>query len=106
MNSPPPKSEEFIIEKAIAQLDLKNTLLIGDRQFVIRSLLPHSSWRPMKVSWWFGKEACIIGFGDEGTVYFRVCDGTVRYWDNKKSQHEILSASVRQFLAGLKPAAT
>jgi hypothetical protein len=94
-------SVDDLIEKATAKLPEKNTYKKGDRIFLVRSLFPHSLWRSLKDPLWKGKEAYPIGTGDDGNLFLRHCDGSVRYWNPKTGQDEVLSSSVRDFLAHL-----
>src|SRR5262245_60239394 len=85
-------------------LYLNDTLVHGDRTIRFVFLLPESLWRPLRASWWRGKEVSIIG-GDEGGNYvLRHGDGSVTLWDHARNVDEILAPSVRDFLARLQRA--
>lgn len=92
-------------EQIAAKLYLTDTFVAGDRQLRVVFLLPSTLWRPLRASWWTGKEACIIGGDEQGNYILRHCDGTVRLWDHARGKDELLTPSVRAFLSGLVPAA-
>ena len=83
------------------KLYLADTFRHGDRRVRLLFLLPESLWRPLKVSWWRGKEASIIGGDERGNYILRHCDGSVRLWDHAQGADEVLASSVRAFLNGL-----
>jgi hypothetical protein len=76
----------------------------GGRRVRVMFLLPESLWRPIKASWWKGKESYLIGGDEHGNYILRHCDGTVRLWDHSHGVDEVLAPSVRTFVDGLKPA--
>ena len=84
-----------------AKLYLADTFRRGDRHIRLLFLLPESLWRPLKVSWWHGKEVSIIAGDEQGNYLLRHCDGSVRLWDHAHATDEVLASSVREFLAGL-----
>jgi hypothetical protein len=92
------------LDQAIARLHEKNIFKKGERELDVCSLLPESSWRPLKSPKWKGKEAYPIGADSNGNLYLRVCDGTVHLWNSETGQDEILSPSVREFISSLKSA--
>ena len=81
-----------------------DTFRFGDREIHILFLLPRALWRPLRVSWWKGKEVSLIGGDDHGNYLLRHCDGTVRLWDHSRGVDEIVAPSVRAFISGLGPA--
>ena len=80
-------------------LYVANTFHHGERSFRLVFLLPESLWRPLKASWWRGKEVSIIGGDERGNYVLRHCDGSVRLWDHERGTDEVLASSVRGFLA-------
>ncbi len=92
-------------EQITAKLFRDDTLPVGDRQVRVLFLLPSTLWRPLRASWWTGKEACIIGGDEQGNYILRHCDGTVRLWDHTRGKDEVLTPSVRAFFNGLVPSA-
>lgn len=95
-------NESQAIDRAIAKLNPRCIFKKGDRYIEIRSLVPVSSWRPIKADWWRKKEACVIGEDNLGNLFLRVCDGTVRFWDQEKQEDEVIASSVRGFLSALR----
>src|SRR5215208_3155780 len=83
------------------QLYLANTFRHGDRTVRVVFLLPESLWRPLKVSWWRGKEVSLIGGDEHGNYLLRHCDGTVRLWDDARGADEVIARSVKTFLTML-----
>ena len=90
-----------MVNQAIAQLPLRSVFRKGESSFHVLFLLPEALWRPLKVSWWTGKEVCIIGGDPDGNYFLRHCDGTVRFWHHAKRADEVLAPSVRSFLSSL-----
>jgi hypothetical protein len=90
------------VERAIAKFHQRNIFKKGDRNFEVSLLFPSSSWRPITEKWWRKKEACVIGEDPIGNLFLSVCDGTVRFWDWKKQEDEVLAPSVRAFLTALR----
>jgi hypothetical protein len=95
--------ESSAVDKAIARLHERNVFRKGEREFQLRSLLPESSWRPLRAAWWRKKEAYVIGEDPSGNIFLRVCDGTVRFWDQHTQEDQLLAPSVRAFLSSLLP---
>jgi len=95
-------NESQAVDRAIARLHQRRILTKGDRYIEVRSLIPQSSWRPVKADWWRKKEACVIGEDTSGNLFLRVCDGTVRFWDQEKQEDEVIASSVRAFLSALR----
>jgi hypothetical protein len=85
-----------------AKLYLANTFRAGAREIRLMFLLPESLWRPLRATWWKGKEASIIGGDEQGNYVLRHCDGTVRLWDHARATDEILAPSLRAFLDQLR----
>jgi hypothetical protein len=83
------------------KLYLTDTFSHGERRIRVLFLLPEPTWRPLKVDWWHGKEAAIIGGDEQGNYLLRHCDGSVRLWDHARGHEEIIAGSVSAFLAGL-----
>jgi hypothetical protein len=93
-----------LTEKQIStKLYSANTFLAGEREVRILFLLPSTLWRPLRSSWWTGKEAYLIGGDEQGNYFLRHCDGSVRLWDHIRGQDEVLTPSVRAFFEGLVP---
>jgi hypothetical protein len=88
-------------EEIAAKLYLADRFPAGDRQVRVLFLLPTALWRPLRASWWRGKEVSIIGGDEHGNYILRHCDGTVRLWDHGRGQDEVLTSSVRAFFDGL-----
>jgi hypothetical protein len=88
-------------ERAIQQLWHNRTFRHGDRTIEIAVLIREVDWRPLKASWWRGKEACIIGADLAGNFLLRHCDGTVRYWDHQSSTDSVIAPSVKAFATGI-----
>lgn len=95
-------NESQVVDRAIAKLNQRHIFRKGDRLFQVRSLIPVSSWRPVKADWWRKKEACVIGEDTFGNLFLRVCDGTVRFWDQERQEDEVIASSVRDFLLALR----
>jgi hypothetical protein len=83
------------------KLYLANTFRDGIREVRLVFLLPQSLWRPLKASWWKGKEVSIIAGDERGNYVLRHSDGSVRLWDHARGADEILAPSVRAFLEKL-----
>ena len=96
-------NESQVVDRAIAKLHQRRMFWKGDKRIEVRSLVPVSAWRPVKADWWKKKEACVIGEDTSGNLLLRVCDGTVRFWDQEKQEDEELASSVRRFLSALRP---
>jgi hypothetical protein len=92
-------------EQITAKLLRADTFPAGDRQVRVLFLLPSTLWRPLRASWWTGKEAYIIGGDEHGNYILRHCDGTVRLWDHARREDQVLTPSVRAFFSGLVAAA-
>jgi hypothetical protein len=88
-----------------ATLYLADTFAAGERRVRVLFLLPSTLWRPLRASWWRGKEASIIGGDEHGNYLLRHSDGSVRLWEHARGVDEVLAPSVRAFLAGLRAAA-
>jgi hypothetical protein len=89
------------MDKAIRQLGVYRTFRNAAREIQIACLIRAADWRPLKASWWQGKEACVIGADLKGNFLLRHCDGTVRYWDHGLQSDTVLSPSVREFVASI-----
>lgn len=87
-------------------LHLADTIELGDRRVRLLFLLPESLWRPLRTTWWQGKEVSLIAGDERGNYILRHCDGSVRLWDHLKGEDEVIASSVREFLAGLKGVAS
>jgi hypothetical protein len=85
-------------------LNLNDTFVHGERSIRLVFLLPETLWRPLRASWWRGKEVSIIGGDEAGNYLLRHCDGSVRLWDHARNADEVLAPSVREFLARLRRA--
>ncbi|HEU0143366.1 MAG TPA: hypothetical protein VFQ47_01155 [Nitrososphaera sp.] len=92
-------NESQVVERAIAKLNQRRIFRKGDKLFEVRSLVPVSLWRPVKADWWRKKEAYVIGEDAFGNLFLRVCDGTVRFWDQERQEDEVIASSVREFLS-------
>jgi hypothetical protein len=90
-------SETAAIDAAIARLWDCRMFRHRDKALIIACLIRASDWRPLKASWWRGKEACIIGVDLGGNFLLRHCDGTVRYWDHEAQTDSVVAPSVRAF---------
>jgi hypothetical protein len=90
------------VDHAINQLPVRNTFRDGDTSIAVAFLLRAPDWRPLKASWWRGKEACIVGADYNGNFFLRHCDGTVRYWDHAADSDKVLALSVEDFVAQLQ----
>jgi len=55
-------------------LYLANTFSTGERAIRVLFLLPESLWRPLRASWWRGKEASVIGGDEHGNYILRHAD--------------------------------
>jgi hypothetical protein len=95
-------NESQAMNRAIARLHQRRIFMKGDRYIEVRSLVPVSSWRPVNADWWKKKEAYVIGEDTFGNLFLRVCDGTVRFWDQEKQEDEVIASSVRMFLSALR----
>jgi len=95
-------NESQAVDRAISKLHQRRIFSKGNRRFEVRSLVPVSSWRPVDADWWRKKEACVIGEDPLGNLILRVCDGTVRFWDQEKQEDEVIALSVREFLSALR----
>lgn len=89
------------MDRAIRQLGNCRSYRNAEREFQIACLIRSADWRPLKASWWRGKEACVIGADLDGNFFLRHCDGTVRYWDHRAKTDTVLSPSVRDFVASI-----
>lgn len=85
------------------KLVVASTYTIGERLVRVLFLMPTSMWRPLRVSWWKGKEVSIIGGDEHGNYLLRHCDGSVRLWNHAVAADEVLAPSVRAFFSGLQP---
>ena len=97
------ESESTVVDRAISALSVRCVYETASRQFELRSLLPVADWRPFKADWWRGKEMCLVGEDTLGNQLFRHCDGTVRFWDRRSRDLEVIAPSVRAFVAGIRP---
>ncbi len=61
-----------------AKLYLADTFRFGERRIRVLFLLPETLWRPLRASWWTGKEVSIIGGDENGNYILRHSDGSVR----------------------------
>ena len=86
------------------RLYLADTFPAGERTIRVLFLLPEGLWRPLRASWWRGKEVSIIGGDENGNYILRHSDGSVRLWDHERGSDEVLAPSVRSFLSGLRAA--
>ena len=93
--------ESEATNKAIENLWLKRIYQHKDEKYIIAFLLRSDDYRPLDAPWWKGKEVNIIGADINGNFFLRHCDGSVRYWDHTQQKDEIISPSVRDFMAGL-----
>lgn len=89
------------MDKAIRNLGVYRTFRGNGREIQIACLVRTADWRPLKASWWRGKEASVIGADLEGNFLLRHCDGTVRYWDHRAKTDAVLSPSIREFVAAI-----
>jgi|SRR4051812_28177562 hypothetical protein len=99
MTSKAPITEERISRA----LYLDSGLELGTPRTHIAFLLPEALWRPVRVAWWQGKEAAIIGGDEMGNYLLRLSDGSVRLWIHASQQHEPIASSVHAFYRQLVP---
>ena len=91
----------------LTERDISNKLYIanafrhGDRVIRIVFLLPDSLWRPLRASWWKGKEVSIIGGDENGNYLLRHSGGSVLLWEHARATDEVLAPSVDAFLSSL-----
>jgi hypothetical protein len=95
-------TEPEAVQTAIAGLPLKHLFHKGDTTLQVVFLLPHGLWRPLRVSWWTGKEVCIIGGDVDGNYFLRHSDGSVRLWRHSEGREDMLAPSVRAFVSSLQ----
>jgi len=89
------------LEAAIRDLWWAHTFEHKDLRIEIALLLHEPDWRPLKASWWRGKEVCIIGSDLSGNFLLRHCDGTVRYWHHGRGSDTVIAPSIKAFAASL-----
>src|SRR5262245_35669460 len=90
------------MENATRDIGRRNRIRCGDRVLEIACLVRQSDWRPLKINWWRGKEACVIGADLDGNFFLRHCDGSVRLWDHHSRSDSIVAPSVREFLSRIE----
>jgi hypothetical protein len=83
------------------QLYLANAFRFGERTIRVVFLLPESLWRPLRASWWRGKEVSIIGGDENGNYLLRHSDGSVGLWDHARQVDEIVAPSVNAFFSAM-----
>ena len=89
------------IETAIKHLYLRNGIEFDGRTVTVAFLIHEHDWRPLRASWWSGKEVYIIGADLDGNFFLRHCDGSVRYWDHKAQIDTMIAPSVKEFVRQL-----
>jgi hypothetical protein len=93
------KDQRDPIDCAIKNLWLHRVFHHVDKDIIVAFLIRKEDWRPLKASWWRGKEVCIIGADLSGNFLLRHCDGSVRYWDHQSQADVVLAGSVRRALS-------
>ena len=86
------------IETAIKHLYCRNRIEFDGRAVTVALLIREDDWRPLKASWWSGKEVSIIGADLDGNFFLRHCDGSVRFWDHKAQSDTVIAPSVKEFV--------
>ena len=97
------ESVSEFIDRAIKLLPIQSTCPGKDATYRVLFLLPRNLWRPLKASWWKGKEVCVIGGDPEGNYFLRHPDGSVSIWHHARNIDEVLAPSVRAFTTMLQP---
>ena len=88
--------------KAIKSLPLKNCYQFENRIIILACLLRQEDQRPLKASWWRGKEVSIIGADIYGNFILRHCGGSVRYWIHSENKEIKIAVSIKSFLLSLE----
>ena len=96
--------EDDAVERARVNLWAKNRFRHGDTTLIVACLIRPEDTRPLRVPWWRGKEVYLIGVEENGNFFLRHCDGSVRYWDHRKQQDEVIAKSVNDFVGALEKA--
>lgn len=89
------------VERAIKRLWDKNLFPFHDGFLKIIHILPPFSSRPLRMSWWRGRDVSLIAIEENGNFFLRHCDGSVRYWIHADQRSEVVTASVKGFVRAL-----
>ena len=95
-------ANEEPIDRAVANLGIRNSFQHGGRTITIVSLVRAADMRPLTAPWWRGKEVCIVGADLLGNFFLRHCDGSIRYWDHSKQSDVVVASSERDFVSRIK----
>lgn len=91
------------IDRAIVNLHPRRAFtLASGQEILVACLIRVSDWKPLRASWWKGKEVSIIGVALNGSFLLRHSNGSVRYWDHSAQSDLTIAASVGEFCAKLK----
>jgi hypothetical protein len=95
-------AKEEPIDRAVANLGIRNSFQHGERTVTIVCLVRAADRRPLKAPWWRGKEAYIVGADLLGNFFLRHCDGSIRYWDHSTQSDVVVAPSERDFVSRIK----
>ncbi len=91
----PRGDEEF--DQAVINVGWCRTVQVGERKIEIACLVRPADWRPLKASWWRGKEVSVVGADTSGNFFLRHCDGSIRYWDHQSQTDLVVAKSPLEF---------
>lgn len=94
--------EEATVIAGINRLGFTRHVAVDGQPVEVVLLVHPEGWRPLKVGWWTGKEATIIGADASGNFFLRHADGSVVYWNHEKAEVVSVARSVRDFIAAIR----
>ncbi len=92
------QERDDVVGRAVSALGQRRTFRKDGRTIELAFLAREQDWRPLKASWWRGKEVSIIGADLAGNFFLRHCDGTVRYWHHADQTDIVVAKSVSDFV--------
>ena len=90
------------LPNAINNLGLYRLFKHEGVDYRLACLLRDEDIRPLRASWWKGKEVCVIAVDLSGNFFLRHCDGSVRYWDHSAQKDIKVAPSVRGFVSKIE----
>lgn len=88
------------LTKAKALLSLKSVLYLGGKAIKLVAVLDNEP--TFSADWHVGKDMHLIAVDENGHFFFRMSSGMVAYWQHDTKTLEVITPSIKAFVALLK----
>lgn len=95
-------TEQELVDRAVRQLGVRRTFRRDGRTITLACLIRDDDQRPLRASWWKGKEVTVIAVDLDGNFLLRHSGGSVRIWDHRAQAETVVAPSVREFVEALE----